>query len=120
MGSKGTRDYHPAADGQMGTVIQVYRDWQISGDDAWLAQMWPRAKKALEFAWRYWDADRDGVMEGMQHNTYDIEFHGPPGGERISLDRLTPVQWRVLRAAGECRSARCVAGEAAQAVRAAR
>jgi len=39
--------------------------------------MWPRAKKALEFAWRYWDADRDGVMEGMQHNTYDIEFHGP-------------------------------------------
>jgi non-lysosomal glucosylceramidase len=77
LGRKGTRDYHPAADGQMGTVIQVYRDWQISGDDAWLARMWPRAKKALEFAWRYWDADRDGVMEGMQHNTYDIEFHGP-------------------------------------------
>ena len=35
------------------------------------------AKKALEFAWKYWDADRDGVMEGMQHNTYDIEFYGP-------------------------------------------
>ncbi len=24
-----------------------------------------------------WDPDRDGVMEGIQHNTYDIEFHGP-------------------------------------------
>jgi len=24
-----------------------------------------------------WDANRDGVMEGVQHNTYDIEFYGP-------------------------------------------
>ena len=24
-----------------------------------------------------WDADRDGVMEGEQHNTYDIQFFGP-------------------------------------------
>jgi len=32
---------------------------------------------ALEYAWQYWDRDRDGVMEGVQHNTYDIEFYGP-------------------------------------------
>jgi uncharacterized protein (DUF608 family) len=24
-----------------------------------------------------WDADQDGVMEGAQHNTYDVEFFGP-------------------------------------------
>jgi uncharacterized protein (DUF608 family) len=24
-----------------------------------------------------WDADRDGVLEGAQHNTYDVEFFGP-------------------------------------------
>jgi uncharacterized protein (DUF608 family) len=24
-----------------------------------------------------WDADRDGVLEGVQHNTYDVEFYGP-------------------------------------------
>ncbi|MFQ6094804.1 MAG: GH116 family glycosyl hydrolase, partial [Candidatus Bathyarchaeia archaeon] len=30
-----------------------------------------------EFAWKYWDSDKNGVMEGMQHNTYDIEFYGP-------------------------------------------
>ncbi len=77
LGTKGTRDFHPAADGQMGTVMQTYREWLISGDDEWLRRMWPKAKRALEFAWRYWDADRDGVMEGMQHNTYDIEFYGP-------------------------------------------
>ena len=40
------------------------------------SRMWPNAKRALEFAWKYWDADKDGVMEGEQHNTYDIEFFG--------------------------------------------
>lgn len=67
----------PAADGQMGGIMQVYREWLICGDDAWLKRMWPLAKKALEFAWKFWDADRDGVPEGVQHNTYDIEFFGP-------------------------------------------
>ncbi len=70
-------DFHAAADGQMGGVLKVYRDWLLSGDDAWLRSLWPRVKRALEYAWEKWDADRDGVMEGVQHNTYDIEFHGP-------------------------------------------
>ena len=77
LGTKATPNFHPAADGQMGTVIQAYREWLISGDDEWLNKMWPAVKQALEFAWKYWDADKDGVMEGMQHNTYDNEFHGP-------------------------------------------
>ncbi len=75
----GTRDinFHPAADGQMGGIMQVYRDWKISGDSGWLRDVWPRVKRALEYAWRYWDYNQDGVMEGLQHNTYDIEFYGP-------------------------------------------
>jgi len=77
LGTKAEPGFHPAADGQMGTVLQVYREWQVSGDDDWLRRIWPLTKKALEFAWKYWDADKDGVMEGMQHNTYDIEFYGP-------------------------------------------
>jgi uncharacterized protein (DUF608 family) len=67
----------PAADGQMGCVMKVYREWRLSGDDAWLKKLWPAVRRALEFAWTKWDADRDGVMEGEQHNTYDIEFYGP-------------------------------------------
>jgi non-lysosomal glucosylceramidase len=67
----------PAADGQMGCILKLYREWRLCGDDAWLRSLWPHAKQALQFAWQKWDADRDGVMEGEQHNTYDIEFYGP-------------------------------------------
>ncbi len=69
-----------AADGQMGCILKLYREWQLSGDRAWLERIYPHAKRALEYAYDHdgaWDADRDGVMEGAQHNTYDIEFHGP-------------------------------------------
>jgi uncharacterized protein (DUF608 family) len=68
-----------AADGQMGQIIKVYLDWQQSGDPDFLAEFWPKAKRALEFAWvpGGWDANRDGVFEGVQHNTYDVEFYGP-------------------------------------------
>jgi non-lysosomal glucosylceramidase len=72
-------DYKPAADGQMGCVLKLYREWQLSGDTEWLRGLWPQAKRAIEWAWEpgSWDADGDGVMEGEQHNTYDIEFFGP-------------------------------------------
>jgi len=68
-----------AADGQMGCLMKLYRDWQLSGDDDMLRRLWPQARKALEFAWipGGWDADRDGVMEGCQHNTMDVEYYGP-------------------------------------------
>jgi uncharacterized protein (DUF608 family) len=73
----GGNKLHPAADGQMGCILKVYREWQLCGDDAWLRKLWPHVKRALEYAWVKWDADRDGVMEGEQHNTYDINFYGP-------------------------------------------
>ncbi|MEJ1239859.1 GH116 family glycosyl-hydrolase [Chryseolinea sp. T2] len=68
-----------AADGQMGTVMKVYREWKHSGDDNFLRALYPKVKKALAFAWipGGWDADKDGVMEGCQHNTMDIEYYGP-------------------------------------------
>lgn len=68
-----------AADGQMGCVLKLYREWRHSGDDAFLRDLWPNCRRALEFAWvpGGWDADRDGVMEGCQHNTMDVEYYGP-------------------------------------------
>jgi uncharacterized protein (DUF608 family) len=76
----GKERYHiAAADGQMGQIMHAYLDWKAGGDEAWLRVMWPRVKKAVEFAWipGGWDANRDGVMDGVQHNTYDVEFYGP-------------------------------------------
>jgi len=77
LGTMPEPTFHAAADGQMGGILKVYRDWQICGNDEWLRALWDRVKRALEYAWREWDQDRDGVMEGVQHNTYDIELYGP-------------------------------------------
>jgi non-lysosomal glucosylceramidase len=68
-----------AADGQFGCVIKLYREWMLSGDDAWLAALWPACRRSVEFAWidGGWDADRDGLAEGAQHVTMDVEYYGP-------------------------------------------
>jgi len=66
-----------AADGQLGQICQIYRDWQICGDDKWLKKIWPKAKKALEFAFPTWDRDKDGLLERPHHNTLDLNFTTP-------------------------------------------
>ncbi len=98
-------NHQPAADGQFGTVMKVYREWQISGDDQWLRSLWPQVKKAVAYAWTKWDADRDGVMEGEQHNTYDIEFFGPNSMMgTLYLGGLRAAE-RMARAAGDTEAA---------------
>jgi uncharacterized protein (DUF608 family) len=67
----------PCADGQFGGIMHVYREWKISGDNAWLKEIWFGVKMALEFAWEDWDEEKTGVLRNFQHNTYDIDFYGP-------------------------------------------
>ena len=68
-----------AADGQFGCVLKLFREWRLSGDDQWLKRLWPACRRSVEFAWIKggWDADRDGLAEGAQHNTMDVEYFGP-------------------------------------------
>lgn len=68
-----------AADGQMAALVHLYSDWRLSGDTDRLRALWPAARRAMEFCWIEggWDADQDGVMEGCQHNTMDVEYYGP-------------------------------------------
>ena len=68
-----------AADGQMGCIMKFYREWQLSGDDSFLRDNWEHVKKALSYAWveKGWDGNQDGVMEGSQHNTMDVNYFGP-------------------------------------------
>lgn len=68
-----------AADGQMGCIMKMYREWQLSGDHAFLSDNWEQVKKVLSYAWieKGWDGNQDGVMEGSQHNTMDVNYFGP-------------------------------------------
>ena len=74
-----THDFHAAADGQLGGIMKVYREWRISGDTAWLERLWPYVKTSLEYCIDVWDPDGLGVLREPHHNTYDIEFWGPNG-----------------------------------------
>lgn len=69
------RVYNAAADGQFGTIMRVYREWHICGDNAWLKKIWPDVRKSLEYAWKAWDPDRDGMMTEPQHNTLDLNLN---------------------------------------------
>src|ERR1039458_3884728 len=70
---------YAAADGQMGQIIKAYLDWKLCGDTEWLRGLWPKIQRGISFAWipGGWDPNRNGVLEGVQHNTYDVEFYGP-------------------------------------------
>jgi uncharacterized protein (DUF608 family) len=68
---------HPAADGQLGTIVRLYREWILSGDTDFLKSVWDKAALAMDFTFSRWDLDGDLVLDGQQHNTYDIEFYGP-------------------------------------------
>jgi uncharacterized protein (DUF608 family) len=72
-------DFHAASDGQLGGIMKVFRDWQISGDLAWLQKMYPLAKRSLDYCIHEWDPDHKGALFEPHHNTYDIEFWGPDG-----------------------------------------
>ena len=65
-----------AADGQLGGIIKVYRDWRISGDTAWLRGLWPKIRASLDYCIRTWDPRRRGWIEEPHITTFDREFWG--------------------------------------------
>ena len=72
-------NFYAAADGQLGGIMKVYRDWRISGDNEWIKKMYPMVKVSMDYCIRTWDPKNKGVIEEPHHNTYDIEFWGPDG-----------------------------------------
>jgi uncharacterized protein (DUF608 family) len=71
--------FHAAADGQLGGMMKMYRDWRISGNTEWMKKLYPAVKQSMDYCIRQWDPKRKGVLEEPHHNTYDIEFWGPNG-----------------------------------------
>ena len=72
-------DFHAAADGQLGGIMKLHREWRISGDTDWLQRLWPAAKQSLDYCIAAWDPDHTGTLVEPHHNTYDIEFWGADG-----------------------------------------
>ena len=106
LGEPAKHDFHAAVDGQMGTVLKLYREYLVCGDREWLQRMWPAARKALEFAWKEWDPDKDGMIDGLHHNTYDIEFIGAePLANSFYLAALAAGE-KIARNLGETERAR--------------
>jgi len=66
---------HPAIDGQCGRILGCYREHQMSSDDSFLRELWPRIRKAIEWLIAH-DSNADGVIEGAQHNTLDAAWYG--------------------------------------------
>ena len=61
------------ADAQAGTVLKAYREHLVSADDGFLRKYWPKIKLSLDWLIEQ-DGDADGLIEGVQPNTYDIAF----------------------------------------------
>lgn len=79
----------PACDGELGSVVRVYRDFKNLGDVEFLKTIWPKVVLAMEYALKQWDLDGDDVLDGQQNTTYDIEFYGPnPMTDSIFLAAL--------------------------------
>lgn len=98
LGTK-QNSFRPCCDGQFGDIIKVYREWKLCGDTQWLKSLWPYMKKSIEYAWSSenedkWDLDKDGVLEGRQHHTLDMELFGPNSW-------LTGMYLAALKAAAE-------------------
>ncbi len=70
-------DFYAAADGQLGGIMKIYREWRISGDTEWLKKIFPMVRVSMDYCIRTWDPRNKGVIEEPHHNTYDIEFWGP-------------------------------------------
>ena len=64
-----------ADDGQLGRILSVYREHQMTTDESFLKGIWPRVKRGMDFI-IVQDKDQDGILEGPQRNTLDGEWNG--------------------------------------------
>jgi hypothetical protein len=74
-GQYGLQEAH---DGHSGTVMRIYREHKTSADNRFLKANYRKIKKTVQFLINE-DKDKDGILEGRQHNTLDAEWFGPMG-----------------------------------------
>ena len=72
---RGEFETRPAIDGQAGTILRIYREHQMSADDAFLKRNWPAIKKAVSFMLAQ-DKNGDGMTDTPMENTLDAVWDG--------------------------------------------
>lgn len=75
IGNRAEADPGWATDGECGTVLRIYREHQMSADDAFLRRNWPRIRQALGWLMSK-DAKHNGTLTGPQPNTLDAVWYG--------------------------------------------
>jgi hypothetical protein len=78
-----------AIDGQAGTILRILREHQMSKDNQFLLQNWPRIRKAIQFILDH-DTNNDGIIDGAQPNTLDAAWYG----EIAWISSLCVAAWR--------------------------
>ena len=64
-----------AIDGQAGTILRIYREHQMSSNDAFLKSNWTKIKKAIQFVINQ-DKNKDGMEDTPLENTLDAVWDG--------------------------------------------
>ncbi len=67
--------FGPAIDGQAGTILRIYREHQMSSDDAFLRKNWENIRRSVEWIIRH-DTNGDGLVDGSQDHTLDAAWFG--------------------------------------------
>lgn len=75
IGFRGEFDMSLAVDGQAGTILRIYREHQMSADNAFLKRNWDKIKTTYNPLFAI-DTDEDGIMDGKQMNTLDRPWFG--------------------------------------------
>ena len=92
----------PATDGQAGMILCALREHLMSVDDAFLREIWPGVRLAIEYLMRHADK-RTGLIHGAQPNTLDAAWYGEipwisglyaaalRAGERMATEMDDPI-----------------------------
>lgn len=68
--------FHHALDGELGTLLKLYREYRMSGDKGDIESLIYPAVKVLRHILRYHDPEGEGIIRGEQPNTYDTHLYG--------------------------------------------
>ncbi|TES96308.1 MAG: hypothetical protein E3J90_08320 [Promethearchaeota archaeon] len=69
-------DVPPAIDGMFGMILKIYRDFLITNDREFLKRSWVYIEKLMDFIFREYENESDGLITKAQPNTYDCSIYG--------------------------------------------